>query len=84
MKNKEPKFRITFDDSARDFVLDAFGKKVGKGGFIVEKSNPAQKVLTPRGEEIKAEELAGVRKGSTVFLKSDIVSLVEAAEAIKS
>jgi hypothetical protein len=71
--------RITFDGSARDFVLDAFGKKVCNG-FIVEKSG--QKVLTPRGEEIPAKEFAGVRKGSVVFLKSDIVSLVEAAEAI--
>jgi hypothetical protein len=74
--------RITFDESARDFVLNVFGKTTDNG-FVVEKSNHDQKVITPRGEEIKVCEFAGVRKGSTVFLKSNIVSLVEAAEAIK-
>ena len=72
--------RITFDDTTRDFVLDAFGKKV-RDGFVVD-SKSEQRVLTPRGEEIPAKEFAGVRKGSTVFLKSDIVSLIEAAEAM--
>ena len=75
--------KITFDASARDFILDAFGKKA-HGGFVVEKAKPDQKVLTPRGEEIAESEFAGVRKGSAVFLKSDIVSLIEAAEAMKS
>lgn len=74
--------KITFDKSARAFVLDAFGK-TAKDGFVVEKSNTAQKVLTPRGEEIPVQEFAGVRKGSAIFVKSDIVSLVEAAESMK-
>ena len=74
--------RVTFDSSARDFILDAFGKTV-KDGFIVEKSKPDQRVITPRGEEVPVKEFAGVRKGSVIFVKSDIVSLVEAAESIK-
>lgn len=73
--------KITFDSSARDFILDTFGKTV-RGGFIVEKGKPGQRVLTPRGEEIPLKEFAGVRKGSIVIIKSDIVSLVEAAKAI--
>jgi hypothetical protein len=76
----EPK--ITFDDSAVPFILDVFGK-AEKDGFVVEKKNPSQKVITPRGEEIKVSEFAGVRKGSAIFVKNDIVSLLEAAEAIK-
>ena len=74
-------FRITFDSSARDFVLGAFGK-ITRDGFIVERCQPSQKVLTPRGEEIPVHEFAGIRKGSKVFVKSDIVSLIEAARAI--
>jgi hypothetical protein len=74
--------RVTFDLSARDFILEAFGKGV-KDGFIVEKTDPKQKVITPRGEEIPLKEFAGVRKGSVIFVKSDIVSLVEAAESIQ-
>jgi hypothetical protein len=75
--------KIIFGDSARDFVLDAFGK-TAKDGFIVEKSDPTQKVLTPRGEEIPLDEFAGIRKGSAIFVKNDIVSLVEAAESMRS
>jgi hypothetical protein len=75
--------RITFDASAREFILDAFGKKT-RNNFVVEKSDPEQKVLTPRGEEIPLKELAGIRKGSVIFVKSDIVSLIEAAKAIES
>ena len=74
-------FRITFDSSARDFVLDAFGK-AARDGFIVQRGQPNQKVLTPRGEEIPIQDFAGVRKGSKVFVKSDIVSLVETARVI--
>lgn len=74
--------QITFDESARSFVLDAFGKTT-KDGYVVEKTNPSQKVLTPRGEEIPLKEFAGVRKGSVIFVKNDIVSLVEAAESMK-
>ncbi|MFZ2641645.1 MAG: hypothetical protein WA117_11655 [Verrucomicrobiia bacterium] len=75
--------QITFDSSAREFVLDAFGKTV-REGFVVEKATPTQKVLTPRGEEIPVADFAGVRKGSVIFVKTDIVSLVETAESIKT
>lgn len=75
--------RITFDASARDFVLDAFGKTTANG-FVVEKCNKEQKVLTPRGEDVPVQEFAGVRRGSTIFVKSDIVSLIEAAKTIEA
>jgi hypothetical protein len=73
--------RITFEKSAEDFVLDCFGKKA-QDGYVVEKSAPSQRVLTPRGEDIPVSEFAGIRKGSVIFVKSDIVSLIEAAEAM--
>lgn len=79
---QEKAMRITFDKGSRDFILDAFGKCVNEDGFIADKKDPTQKVLTPRGEEIKASEFIGVRKGSTIFVKSDIVSIVETAMAI--
>jgi len=73
---------ITFDESAKKYVLDIFGKAVDAEGFIVERNDHNQKVLTPRGEEINLSEFAGVHRGSAVLMKSDIVSLVEAAEAM--
>jgi hypothetical protein len=71
------KLQVTFDESTRDFVLDAFGKKAANG-FVCE--NSGEKVLTPSGEEIPLKDFAGVRKGSVIFVKSDIVSLIETAE----
>jgi hypothetical protein len=76
--------KITFDESARAFVLDAFDKRISDDGFVVDKTHPDQKVVTPRGEDIPGDEFAGIRKGSAVFLKSNIISLVEAAKAITS
>ena len=73
---------LTFDAESREFVLDAFGKTVDGGGYIVEKADPSQKVLTTDGEEIELSSFAGIRKGSEVFIKSDIASLVQASEFI--
>lgn len=73
---------ITFDDSARPFILNVFGKTVDSDGFIVEKNDRKQRVLTPRGDDIRLKEFAGIRKGSAVFIKSDIVSLVETADVL--
>jgi hypothetical protein len=75
--------KITFDESGRAFILDSFGKSV-RDGFVVEKSKPTEKVITPRGDVIPVQEFAGVRKGSVIFVKNDIVSLVETAAAIRS
>lgn len=79
----EEKFdmEITFDESTRAFILDAFGKTVSDG-FVVEKSKPSEKVITPRGEDVPVKDFAGVRKGSVIFVKNDIVSLVETAESL--
>jgi hypothetical protein len=74
--------RVTFDSNNRDFILDAFGKTTANGYIVEKPSNGGDKVLTPRGEEIQIGEFAGVRKGSVIFVKSDTVSLIEAAEAI--
>ena len=76
-------FRITFDDSAREFVLRSFGKTT-QDGYIVESCDPTHRVLNPRGEDIPTAEFAGIRRGSTIFVKSDIVSLIEAARALEA
>ena len=65
---------ITFNDSAKNFILDAFGKSI-KDNFIVEKNNQ-QRVLDRFGEEITVDDFAGIKKGSEVFIKSDLVSLM--------
>jgi len=74
---------IVFDDSSKDSVLDLFGKTVDSDGFIVEKENEAQRVLTKEGQEIMSEEWAGVMKSSEEFVKSDTLSLIEMAKRLE-
>jgi len=74
---------ITFDKSAKKFILGLFGKTVDNEGYIVEKDNPAQRVLTANGEEITLRDFAGIRHGSEIFVKKDIVSLVAASDYIR-
>lgn len=69
-------FKITFDKSAKEEILDCLNKKVSKNNLIVEKGNPEQSVLTFEGEELTLEEFGGVQKGSEVFIKNDLVSLM--------
>ena len=52
-------------------------------GFIVEKNDPTQRVITPEGEEIRLEEFAGIRKGSEIFIKSDLPSLFDLMDILK-
>ena len=68
--------QITFDKKAKQEILDLLDKTVDGEGLIVEKDNPAQKVLTFDGEEISVEEFGGVQKGSEVFIKNNLVSLL--------
>ena len=68
---------VTFDKSVAKEILAAFDKTMDNEGFIVEASNPSQRVLTPEGEEVRLEEFAGISQGSLMFIKSDLISLIE-------
>ncbi len=70
------KVRITFDNPSKREILDFLDKTTNKEGLIVEKQNPEQKVLTFDGQEISLEEFGGVKRGSEVFIKNDLVSLM--------
>lgn len=76
--------KITFDESAGEFVLSSFDKTVDRDGFIVEKDNPDQKVLTSEGEPLKIGQFAGIKKGSEVYIKSDLISLLRLADEIQN
>lgn len=74
---------LTFDKSAKKDILELFGKTVDTEGFIVEKDKPEQRVLTPKGEEIRIEEWGGIIKGSEEFIKSDAFTLIELAKKLE-
>lgn len=69
--------RITFDKESKETVLSLINKSVDEEGFIVEKDNPTQRVITNKGEEITLDEFGGVRVGSEIFIKDDLPSLIE-------
>ncbi len=74
------KKKIIFTEGNKKYILESFDKKVDSEGYIVEKSKPEQRVLTPDGHEITLKEFAGLRKGSEVFIKSDIHSLIKLSD----
>lgn len=67
---------ITFEASAKEEILSFFDKTVDDERYIVEKEDVTQRVITPDGEEVSLEEFAGIRKGSEIFIKSDLPSLI--------
>lgn len=70
---------VTFDEAFKKDVLEMFDKAVDDDNFIVEASNPTQKVLTPNGEDIRLKEFVGIKKGSEIFIKGDLISLIDFA-----
>ena len=68
--------KIVFSKEAKLEVLNLLNKNIDKDSLIVEKDNPSQKVLTFEGEEIHFDQFGGVQKGSEVFIKNNLVSLI--------
>ncbi|MBA7514454.1 hypothetical protein ES705_06483 [subsurface metagenome] len=74
---------ILFEESAKRDILDFFDKSVDEEGFIVEKNNPTQRVLSMDGDWIEINSFAGLRKGSMIFIKGDLISLIDLADRVK-
>ena len=71
---------MLFDGSVKNQILDIFDKEVDSEGYIREKLKSGEHILTQSGEEIKLERFGGIRKGSEVFLKSDLPTHIELAD----
>lgn len=67
---------MTFDSSVREEILNLFDKDLDKDNFIIEKNNPFQKVITNDGQEIHLDEFGGIKRGSEIFIKSDLISIM--------
>ena len=70
---------VTFEKDTVDHILASFDKTVDDHGYIIDVGS-RNRVLTPQGEEIKAEELAVVADGSDLFIDDNFASLVEHVE----
>ena len=70
--------KILFTPKALPFILEAFGKSINEDGLIIDASG--EPVLTPEGEEIEASKFCGLKKGSLIFIKDDLYSIMKLAE----
>jgi len=70
---------LSFTEKALPLILEAFGKSINKDGIIIE-TKTGEPVLTPDGEEIEAAHFGGMKKGSEIFLKDDLYSIMNLAE----
>lgn len=71
-----PEPKLTFDETTKIDILNFLGKVSDNEGFIVEQEDTTQRVLSMEGEEVTVDEFAGVQKGSEVFVKKDLISLM--------
>lgn len=74
---------ITFDKSAKTEILNSFNMIVNQDGYIVEKDNPQKIAISPEGDPLELKNFAGIMKGSLVFMRSDINSLINLSDTLK-
>lgn len=74
---------IIFDTASKEHLLQCFEKSIDAEGYIVESNDPSQRVITPEGNEILFEDFGGIRKGSEIFFKNDLPSLIELVDIIE-
>jgi hypothetical protein len=65
---------ITFDKSLTLEILSSFKKGVDTENYIID--HAGERVLSYDGEPIQMQHLGGITKGSEIYLKSDIISLI--------
>lgn len=70
--------KLLFSPQALPFILEAFEKSINEDGLIVDSNG--EPVLTPEGEEIGASNFCGLKKGSLIFIKDDLYSIMNLAE----
>lgn len=68
---------IVFEESRADYLLDLFDKTEDEEGYIVDPETD-QRVTSPDdGQPIKTEELGVVGRGSEIFVRDEVDSIVE-------
>ena len=69
---KEDNF-IIFSKKDIPKILDIFNKGIDKEGYVID-SESGLRIVTSEGEELLAEELGNIMKGSEIFIKADPAS----------
>ena len=71
---QETKPKIAFDDSAKEYILSLFDKKVNEEGEVLEKDSE-EPVKSFEGNPLTLEDFGGIKKGSELFIENNVVSL---------
>ena len=77
MSNKNA--RLLFTPKALPLILKAFGQRIDEKGIIrdIETGEP---IVTPEGDQLNENNFGGIKKGSTLFLKQDLLSAIKLSE----
>lgn len=67
--------KLIFDPVLKNYILEVFDKDTDSEGYIVEKSTH-MRVLSIDAEEVDKRNFAGIKRGSEIFIKSDLPSLI--------
>jgi len=70
---------LFFDTESLPFILGAFDATINNDGLIISSIN-GDPIQTPEGLELSQEQLGAIKKGSELFLKDDIYSIIQLAE----
>ena len=73
------KSNIYFSKKNRDLILEAFGKGINEDGYLYELESK-ELLLTPDNEEILCSKFGGIKRGSEIFLKNDLSTIVKLVE----
>ena len=76
MNNKATLF---FDQESLPFILRAFDTTIDDSGIIIN-SRSGEPIQTPEGLELTPDQLGAIKKGSVIFLKDDIYSIIQLSE----
>lgn len=79
MQQNNMKPKLLFTEKALPLILEAFGNSIDKDGYIID-SRTNEPVTTPDGDLVEAKKFGGIKKGSKIFIKDDLYSIMNLAE----
>lgn len=71
--------KIFFTSKTSSLILEAFGKSENEDGYLID-SLTKELILTPENEEIHISKFGGLKKGSEIFLKNDLSTIINLVE----
>jgi hypothetical protein len=77
MERSQPK--ILFNEQALPFILSIFDKSINEDGLIID-MNTGEPIQTPEGDFLTKESFGGIKRGSEIFLKDDLLAVMKLAE----